>query len=92
MNLDETYFLCNEGDIKVLGIKDRPRHEKNCSDLSFLITVLRVGIAAVVNGPVIFMEKGKKVHPRLKGKNLVTRYGFPEGSCVITNKAAYLYD
>ena len=24
-NLDETSFLCNEGDIKVIGIKDKPR-------------------------------------------------------------------
>ena len=45
-----------------------------------------------MDGPVIFMAKGEKVHPRLRGKNLVTRYGFPEGSCVIPNKAAYMDD
>ena len=45
-----------------------------------------------MNGPVIFMEKGTKVHPRPRGNNLVTKYGFPEGSCVIPNKAAYLDD
>ena len=49
-----------------------------------------VGIAAGVNGPVIFMEKGTKVHQKLIDKNLVTKYGFQEGSCVITNKAAYM--
>ena len=45
-----------------------------------------------MNGPVIFMAKGTKVHPRLRGNNLVTKYGFPEGSCVIPNKAAYMDD
>ena len=41
---------------------------------------------------MIFLEKGPKVHPRLRGTILVTRYGLPEGSCVIPNKAAYTDD
>ena len=45
-----------------------------------------------MNGPVIFMAKGTKVHPRLRGNNLVTKYGLPEGSCVIPNKSAYMDD
>ena len=65
---------------------------KKCRDLRFLIIVLWVGSAAGVNGPVIFLAKGTKVHPRLRGNNLVTKYGLPEGSCVIPNKAAYMDD
>ena len=38
------------------------------------------------------LEKGAKVHPRIRNTNLVTRYGFPEGSCAITNKSAYMDD
>ena len=45
-----------------------------------------------MNGPVIFPEKGKNLHPTLIGKNLVTKYGLPEGYCVIPNKAAYTDD
>ena len=45
-----------------------------------------------MNSPVIFLAKGTKVHTRLRGNNLVTKYGFPEGSCVIPNKAAYMDD
>ena len=30
------------------------------------------------------------MHHRLRVKKWVTKYGFPEGSCVITNKAAYM--
>ena len=92
MNLDEISFLCNEGELKVLGSKDKPGHDKKISDSRFSITVLRVGSAAGVNGPVMFMAKGAKVHPRLRGTNLVTRYGLAEVSCVIPNKAAYMDD
>ena len=74
MNLDEISFLFNESEIKVAGSKDKPYHDKNCSDSRFSITVLGVGSAVGVNGPVIFLEMGKKVHTRLRGINLVTRY------------------
>ena len=29
LNLDETSFLCNEVDLKVVRGKDKPRHDKN---------------------------------------------------------------
>ena len=45
-----------------------------------------------MNGPVIFLEKGTKVHPRLRGTNLATRYGLTEGYCAISNKASYMDD
>ena len=45
-----------------------------------------------MNGPVIFLVKGERFHHRLRGNKLVTKYGFPEGSCVIPNKAAYMDD
>ena len=64
--------------------------QNKCSDLRFSITFLRVGIEA--GGPVIFLEKGTMVHPRLRGNNLVTKYILLEGSCVIPNKAAYMDD
>ena len=92
MNLDETCFLCNEGELRIIGDNDKPHHDKNCSDSRFSITVLQVGSAVDVNGPVIFLAKGEKVHPRLRGNNLVTKYELPEGYCVIPNKAAYMDD
>ena len=71
---------------------DKPCHDKKISNSRFSITVLRVGIAAGVNGLVIFLAKGTKVHTRLRGNNLVAKHGLPEGSCVISNKAAYMDD
>ena len=90
LNLDETCFLCNEGELSVIGDNDKPRHKKNCSDSRFSITFLRVGSATGVNGPMLFLAEGTKERPRLRGNNLVTKYGLPEGSCVIPNKAAYM--
>ena len=92
MNLDETSFLCNEGELRVIGSKYKPHHEKNCSNSRFSITVVLVGSEAGVNGPVIFLEKREKVHPSLRGTNLVTRYGLLEVSYVILNKPAYMDD
>ena len=44
-----------------------------------------------MNVPVILLVNGTKVHPRLRGANLVARYGFPEGSCAKKN-TAYMDD
>ena len=55
LNLDETCFLFNEGELNSIGGNGKPRHEKNCSDFSISITVLRVGSALGVNGPVVFL-------------------------------------
>ena len=74
LNLDETCFLCNEGELNIIGDNDKPRYDKNCSSSRFSITVLRVGSEAGVNGPVIVLAKGTTVHSRLRGNNLVTKY------------------
>ena len=88
--MDEIFFLCKEGELKIIGSKDKLQNDKNCSESRFSITVFRVRNASGVNGPVIFPERVTKVHPRLRGNNFVTRYRFPKGSCVIPNKASYM--
>ena len=92
LNLDETCFLCNYVELKIIGGNDKPRNNKNFIDSMFSITVLRVGSEAGVNGPVILMAKGETLHPRLRGNNLVTKYELPEVSCVIPNKASCMDD
>ena len=39
-----------------------------------------------MNGPVIFLTKGTKVHPRIIGTNFI------EGYCVIPNISSYMVD
>ena len=90
--MDESCLLCNERELKIIGDNNKPRPDKNFSDSRFSIKFLWVGSAAGVNGPVIFLAKFTKVHPKLRGNNSVTKYGLPEGSCVIPNKAAYMDD
>ena len=45
-----------------------------------------------MNDPVIFLAKETIAHQRMRGNNSVTKYGFPEGPCVIPNKASYMDD
>ena len=58
-NLDETFFLCNEGELNIIGGNNKTRHKNNYSDYRFSIIFLWVGSTGDVNGPVIFMSKGK---------------------------------
>ena len=60
LNLDETCFLCNEGELKIIGSNNKPLQEKNCSDSGFSITFLWVWSAVGVNGPVIYTERGQR--------------------------------
>ena len=76
LNLDNTCFLCNEGESRIIGGNDKPRHDKNYSDSRFSITILRVGSASGVNVPVIFIAKVKNLHLRIRGTNFPkTGYG-----------------
>ena len=51
----------------------------------YSIKLFQVGSAAAVNDPLIFLLEAAKIHPRLIGNNLVTRYVFTKVSCVIQN-------
>ena len=92
VNLDDTYFLCNDGKLRIIGGNDKPRHKINCSGSRFSITILRIGSEVGVNDTLIFIAMVTKVHPSLRGNNLVTKYILPEGSCVIPNRAECMYD
>ena len=69
LNLDETYFLCREGELRIIGGNDKLCHDKRCSDLRFPITVLQVGSVVGVNGSVILLQGGKRC---TKGWELTT--------------------
>ena len=77
---------------RLLVTKINPTNTEISLILVFSITVLRVGSVAGVNGPVISLSKGRYLYPRLRGNNLVTKYGLLEGYCVIPNKAEYMDD
>ena len=93
LNLDESCFMCSDGELKIMGDAERQKHDKNTSDSRTSITVLRVGAAGGEKGPVVFVVKGKgKVKSMFSDARLVKHYGLPEGSTVIMNDSAYMDD
>jgi hypothetical protein len=55
VNLDESCFMANEGVLCVIGSAAQKKHKKNTSDSRQSITIFRVGSAAGVEGPRIFL-------------------------------------
>ena len=47
LNLDETSFTCNEAEIKVLGSKYKPLHEKNSVTQGFQLKPFGLGVQQV---------------------------------------------
>lgn len=62
-NLDETCFRAEDGVLKIIGSNERKKHEKNTSDSRLSITVVRIGSAAGIEGPRIYLGKGKEDPP-----------------------------
>lgn len=91
INLDETGVLASEGTVKIVGSGDRKKHEKNMDDACDSITIIRIGSAAGVSGPWIFLCRGKKLDRRSL-KNLPENYSAPAGSVVVMTPNAYLND
>ena len=92
INLDESCFIASEGTLKVLADSERKKRNVNVVDCQELITCLRIGSAAGVNGPVIFLTKGKDVHWRFSGDKLHKMYGLPEVLCIILTASGYMDD
>ena len=70
INIDETCFMCSEGNLKIVGDAKRRRHDKSISDNCISITVLRCGCASGTHGPVIFIMKGIEVNRMFSRKQL----------------------
>ena len=93
LNLDETCIQCNDGNIRIVGSKERKTQSKITDDSRFSITILRVGNAAGSDGPIIIILKGKdkKIYSKVLN-DIVKAFGCPPGSCVINTPSAYMTD
>ncbi len=90
-NLDETCFRAEDGVLKIIGSNERKKHEKNTSDSRLSITVVRIGSAAGIEGPRIYLGKGKEDPPsHMKKGNFSSRYTAPPGSYVKMTPNAYM--
>ncbi len=91
VNLDETCFMASKGVLRVLGSAARKKHEKNTSDSCQSITVVRVGSAAGIKGPRIYLAKGKELTVEsLKINNFCHQHKVPIGSHVTMTPSAYM--
>ena len=57
-NIDESCMMASDAIIKVLGSADKNKHEKNIAGSWFNVTTVRVGSAAGVDGPRVYLTKG----------------------------------
>ena len=53
LNLDESCVMASEGIVRVIGNGQKSKHKNNLQDNWESITIVRVGLAANVNGPRI---------------------------------------
>jgi hypothetical protein len=91
VNLDESYFMGSEGVLRVIGSAAQKKHKKNTSDSCQSITVVRVGSAAGVEGPHIFLAKGVELTMESLQKNhFACIHKAPIGSFVEMTPNAYM--
>ena len=55
---DETCLQASSGDVKVIGDKDKAKHEKQTANSRTSITLYRTGSAAGGHGPTGFLPPG----------------------------------
>ena len=91
INLDETCFVASKVTLLVIGSAAKQKHEKNTSDSRQSVTVVRLGLAAGVEGPRIYLAKGKDLKiESMYDKNFVRVHKAPVGSHVKMTPNAYM--
>ena len=91
VNLDESCFMGSEGVLRVIGSAARKKHEKNTSDSRQSITIVRVGSAAGMEGPHIFLAKGMELTAEsMLKKNFARIHKAPIGSFVEMTPNVYM--
>ena len=81
--------MASAGTVKIIGNKKKKKHEKNLSDNRDSITVVRVGSAGNVDGPRIYLAKGKQCELGIF-KDFCSNFRAPPGSCAEMTPNAYM--
>jgi hypothetical protein len=90
-NLDESCLRVEYGTLKIIGSTERKKHEKNTSDSQLSITVVRINLAAGVEGPHFYLGKGKDGPVASMKKGFFSsKYTTPPGSYVKMTPNAYM--
>ena len=59
LNLDETWFLCDEGELKIIGGKYKPRHEKIAAIQGYQLQSSGLGVQRVWMVQWYFWQRGQ---------------------------------
>jgi hypothetical protein len=86
-------MLASEGCVNVVGSRGEKKQEKNVADCSESVTVVRVGSAANVDGPHVFLAKDKEIE-LASFQDFANNNNFPApvGSHVEMTPNAYMTD
>ena len=87
---DNTNLIADaDGDLRIVGEKEKKKHEKKVANYRGSITMYRTGIAAGHNDPTVFLLKGKK---RKSGFNetFLRQEGWALGSTICMTENAYM--
>ena len=86
---DETCFLASAGDVKIIGDKEKPKHDLPTGSSRTSATIYRVGSAAGATGPTAFLPPGKLRKVGYTDAFLV-RHGAPIGSTIVMTPTGYM--
>jgi hypothetical protein len=86
---DETCLLASDGVVRVIGDKDKKKHEKNNNDSRTSITSYRIGSVAGENGPTAFLMAGKRIKAGYTG-NFLFQHGAASGSVIVMTKTGFM--
>ena len=86
---DETCFLASGADVKIIGDKQKPKHDLPTGNSRTSATIYRVGSTAGATGPTGFLPPGKQ---RKAGYTdaFLEKHGAPPGSMVVMTPTGYM--
>ena len=87
--------MASYGIIQVLVSADKNKHEKNFAVSRFIVTTVRVGSAAGVDGPRVYLakiERLKQTTMKMFGRGEHDHHPSPEGTFIEMTLNAYMTD
>lgn len=87
---DETCLLASDGEVRIIGDKQKKKHEKRKDDSRMSITLYRTGSVAG-NGPCAFLMAGQRRRPGFDDDFLM-RHGAAAGSTLVMTESGFMTD
>ena len=87
---DETCLLASDGEVRIIGDKQKKKHEKRKEDSRMSITLYRTGSVAG-NGPCAFLMAGQRRRPGFDDDFLM-KHGAAAGSTLVMTESGFMTD